>query len=242
MSGHSKWSTIKRTKGAADVKRGALFAKLSKKISIAAREGGSGDPAFNFKLRVEIDKARAASMPNDNIERAIKKGTGADGGAAIEEVVYEGYGPYGTAFIIEAATDNTNRTVGNIKHILTKNGGSLGAQGSVAWQFKTRGQILIERTEKDMSRVILTAIDGGAEDVQESEEGITIYTAPEQLEMVKSSLQEDGVAFDQAEIVKESAQPIALNTEQQKVIGQLIDALEDNEDVINVYTSAIVES
>lgn len=140
MSGHSKWSTIKRQKGAADAKRGALFAKLSKKISVAVREGGSGDPSANHRLRVEIEKARAQSMPNDNIERAIKKGLGQDGSARLEEVAYEGYGPGGSAFYIEAITDNKNRTVQNIKHIFTKNGGSMGAQGSVAWQFSKNAE------------------------------------------------------------------------------------------------------
>lgn len=136
MSGHSKWSTIKRAKGAADAKKGAIFGKLSKKISVAAKEGNSGDPTLNFRLRVEIDKARALSMPNDNIERAIKKGLGKDGSAALEEVIYEGYGPGGAAFLIEAITDNKNRTVQNVKTIFIKNNGNLGAQGSVAWQFK----------------------------------------------------------------------------------------------------------
>jgi YebC/PmpR family DNA-binding regulatory protein len=136
MSGHSKWSTIKRAKGAADAKRGALFAKLSKKISLATKEGKSGDPNFNPRLRLEVDKAKQAGMPNDNIERAIKKGMGHDGSASLEEVVYEGYGPGGAAFLIEAITDNKNRTVQSIKTIFTKNNGNLGAQGSVAWQFK----------------------------------------------------------------------------------------------------------
>lgn len=136
MSGHSKWSTIKRAKGAADAKRGAVFAKLSKKISLATKEGKSGDPSFNPRLRLEIDKAKQAGMPNDNIDRAIKKGLGHDGSAALEEVLYEGYGPGGAAFLIEAITDNKNRTVQSIKTIFTKNHGNLGAQGSVAWQFK----------------------------------------------------------------------------------------------------------
>lgn len=142
MSGHSKWSTIKRQKGAADAKRGALFAKLSKRISVAAREGKSGDPNLNFRLRVEVDKAKAASMPHDNIQRAIQKGIGAGEGAALEEVVYEGYGPAGSAFLIEAITDNKNRTVQNIKNIFSKNGGNLGAKGSVAWQFAKHEGIL----------------------------------------------------------------------------------------------------
>lgn len=135
MSGHSKWSTIKRAKGAADAKRGALFGKLAKKISVAAKEGNSGDSAFNSRLRLEIERAKASGMPNDNIDRAVKKGLGQDGSAALEEVIYEGYGPGGSAFYIEAITDSRNRTVQNIKTIFAKNSGNMGAQGSVAWQF-----------------------------------------------------------------------------------------------------------
>ena len=158
MSGHSKWSTIKRAKGAADAKKGAIFGKLSKKISVAAKEGNSGDPALNFRLRVEIDKARALSMPNDNIERAIKKGLGKDGSAALEEVIYEGYGPGGAAFLIEAITDNKNRTVQNVKTIFMKNNGNLGAQGSVAWQFKKteagelESNALLDLTDEDLEK------------------------------------------------------------------------------------------
>lgn len=238
MSGHSKWSTIKRAKGAADAKRGALFAKLSKKISIAVREGGSGDPANNFRLRVEIEKARAVSMPNDNIERAIKKGLGQDGSAIIEEVTYEGYGPYGTAFIIETATDNRNRTVSNIKHILSKHDGTLGAQGSVSWQFTTRGQIMIIRDNRDLPELGLAAIDRGAEDIAESEEGLIIYTKPQDLDKIKNWLIESGVEVAEAEIVKESEQQIELSNGQWTVIEKLIQELEDNEDVTAVYTSA----
>lgn len=238
MSGHSKWSTIKRAKGAADAKRGALFAKLSKKISIAVREGGSGDPANNFRLRVEIEKARAVSMPNDNIERAIKKGLGQDGSATIEEVTYEGYGPYGTAFIIETATDNRNRTVSNIKHILNKHDGSLGSQGSVSWQFKTRGQIMVVRDNRDLPELGLAAIDHGAEDIAESEEGLIIYTKPQDLDKIKNWLIESGVEVAEAEIVKESEQQIDLSNGQWGVIEKLIQELEDNEDVTAVYTSA----
>lgn len=146
MSGHSKWSTIKRQKGAADAKRGAMFAKLSKKITVATKEGNSGDPSFNSRLRLEIDRAKAAGMPNDNIDRAIKKGLGQDGSAALEEAVYEGYGPGGSAFIIEAITDKKTRTVQNIKTIFMKNHGNLGTQGSVAWQFKKNEQGELEST------------------------------------------------------------------------------------------------
>lgn len=168
MSGHSKWSTIKRQKGAADAKKGAIFGKLSKKISVAVKEGNSGDPALNFRLRLEIDKARALSMPNDNIERAIKKGLGQDGSAALEEAVYEGYGPGGSAFLIEAITDNKNRAVQNIKNIFMKNNGNLGAQGSVAWQFKKN-----EETGELESTMPLELSD---EDLQKAEK---LYSALE---------------------------------------------------------------
>lgn len=159
MSGHSKWSTIKRAKGAADAKRGALFGKLSKKISLATKEGKSGDANFNPRLRLEVDRAKQAGMPNDNIDRAIKKGLGQDGSAAYEEVIYEGYGPGGSAFIIEAITDNKNRTVQSIKTIFTKNSGNLGAQGSVAWQFKKNSAGELESTmplkldDEDLNKV-----------------------------------------------------------------------------------------
>ncbi len=147
MSGHSKWSTIKRAKGAQDAKRALIFGKLSKKISVAAREGNSGDPAHNFRLRVEIDKAKAAGMPNDNIDRAIKKGMGQDGSARLEAAVYEGYGPGGSAFYIEAVTDNKNRTVQNIKTIFSRHGGNLGGQGSVAWQFSQNSDGELESSQ-----------------------------------------------------------------------------------------------
>src|SRR6185503_4806805 len=173
MSGHSKWSQIKRTKGVLDQKRGLLFSKLSKKISIAVKEGGSSDPVSNFKLKSAIEYAKGQGMPNDNVERAIKN-TATVGD--IKEVVYEGYGPFGTAFLVEAATDNSNRTFNNVRKIFTDHGGSIGAQGSVAWQFNTKGQILVERDRDDMSEVMMAAIDSGAEDVRESQEGLEVYT------------------------------------------------------------------
>jgi YebC/PmpR family DNA-binding regulatory protein len=236
MSGHSKWSQIKRSKGATDVKRGILFSKLSKKIILAVKEGSSGDPAHNLKLRGAIDKAKESSMPNDNIERAIKKGLG-EGAAGIQEVIYEGYGPFGTAFLIEAATDNKNRTVSNIKHILTEHGGNLGGQGSVAWQFQTRGQILVERAN-NLDAIELAAIDAGAEDVRESEEGLEIYTAPESLEKVKKSAAEAGASIVQAEVIQESSQGVDLTEDQRPKIDALFAELENDEDVIAVHTSA----
>jgi YebC/PmpR family DNA-binding regulatory protein len=177
MSGHSKWSTIKRQKGAADAKKGAVFAKLSKKISVATKEGKSGDPALNFRLRLEIEKARALSMPNDNIERAIKKGLGQDGSAALVEAIYEGYGPGGSAFLIEAITDNTNRTVQAIKLIFTKHDGSLGSQGSVSWQFAKNPEGELESTQP----VELTGDDLGKaqhlfEALEDDEDVTAVYT------------------------------------------------------------------
>jgi YebC/PmpR family DNA-binding regulatory protein len=239
MSGHSKWSQIKRSKGALDVKRGVLFSKLGKKISIAVREGGNiGDPAMNFKLKAAIDKAREFGMPNDNIERAIKKGLGTDGGAGIVEAVYEGYGPFGTAFLIEAATDNKNRTVNHIKIIFTKHGGSLGNQGSVAWQFQIKGQILVERTTEDLSTLTLTAIDAGAEDVRESSEGLEVYTKPENLGTIQKALLAAGAKIAQAEIIKESSQGVDLTEEQKPLVDALFAELENDEDVIAIHTSA----
>jgi YebC/PmpR family DNA-binding regulatory protein len=242
MSGHSKWAQIKRSKGAADVKKGVLFSKLSKKISIAVREGSSSDPAHNFKLRIAIDKAKEASMPNDNIDRAIKKGTGTDGGQAIEEVVYEGYGPFGTAFLIEAATDNKNRTVSNIKHILTKHGGNLGAAGSVAWQFVTRGQILVERAgnsaQSDLAALELAAIDANAADVRESAEGLEIYTLPADLETIKQKILAAGAKIAQAEVIQESTQGVDLTEQQKPKVDALFAELENDEDIIAVHTSA----
>ncbi len=236
MSGHSKWSQIKRTKGANDAKRGAIFAKHSKKISLAVREGGSGDPDHNFKLRIAIDKAKQLSMPNDNIERAIKKGLGQDSGATLESVVYEGYGPAGIALIIESVTDNKNRTVSNVKHLLSKFGGSLGAQGSVAWQFQTRGQIMVDNSN-NIEKAQLAAIDAGAIDALESDEGLIIYTNPEELELIKAKLEQVGIVVSQAEIMQTSSQPIGLSAEEHDKADQLLAALEDDEDITAIHTN-----
>ena len=240
MSGHSKWSQIKRSKGAKDAKRGVLFSKLSKKITIAAKSGNS-DPALNFQLRTEIDNARAEGMPNDNIDRAIKKASDKDA-AALTEAIYEGYGPFGTAFLVEVATDNTNRAVQHIKHAFTKHGGSFGAMGSVAWQFETKGQILVERSQGvsqfPMAEMELVAIDTGAEDVRESEEGLEVYTKPEQLQTIKQALVAAGATIAQAQIIKESSQGVDLTEEQKPKVDTLFAELEENEDVVAVHTSA----
>lgn len=238
MSGHSKWATIKRAKGAADAKRGMLFSKLGKRISIAVREGGGGDPTSNFKLRLAIEKAKEVSMPNDNIERAIKKGTGEGGGQSIEEVLYEGYGPFGTAFLIEAATDNKNRTVSSVKHILSKHGGNLGASGSVAWQFSTLGQILVPKEGKDLDELELVAIDAGANDVITSEDGLEIITNPENLQNIKETLVKNGAKIANDEVIRQSSQSIELSDEEKMKIENLYSDLESDEDVIAVHTNA----
>lgn len=237
MSGHSKWAQIKRSKGILDQKRGQLFTKLGRNISVAVRTGGGTDPSFNFKLRIAIDRAKQAGMPNDNIDRAIKRGAG-EGKEAIEEVVYEGYGPFGTAFLIEAATDNPNRTSNNIKHIFTKHGGNFGTPGSVAWQFITKGQILVERDRPDLSELELAAIDAGAEDVRQSQEGLEVYTQPVDLENIKNALLSAGAVVAKADVIKESSQGVDLTDEQKPKVDALFAELEDDDDIISVHTSA----
>ncbi len=236
MSGHSKWSQIKRTKGVLDQKRGLLFSKMGKKISIAVKEGGGGDPASNFKLKSAVDYAKDQGMPNDNIERAIKAATGGTAGN-IKEVVYEGYGPFGTAFLVEAATDNPNRTTNDIKHIFSKHGGNLGSQGSVAWQFHAKGQILVERDAK-ISDIEMAAIDTGADDVRESDEGLEVYTQPADLQKIKTALAQAGAKIARADIIKESSQGVDLSEDQKPKIDALFAELENDEDVIAVHTSA----
>jgi len=235
MSGHSKWAQIKRSKGAADIKRGALFSKLSKQITIAAKSGAN--PDMNFKLRLAIEKARGNAMPNDNIDRAIKKASGAEGDTQMQSLMYEGYGPAETAFIVEAASDNPNRTFQNIRTLFTKNGGNLGQPGAVSWMFSTKGQILVEK-DGNIDQQELAAIDAGAEDVRRSEEGMEVYTKPEQLGKVKNALAEAGAKIVQAEVIMESSQGVDLGPDQIPAVQRLYDALSDDEDVVAVHTSA----
>jgi YebC/PmpR family DNA-binding regulatory protein len=235
MSGHSKWSQIKRTKGAADVKKGAAFSKLSKQITIAAKSGQN--PDMNFKLRLAIQKAKEQAMPIDNINRAIKKAAGAEAGA-LHTLTYEGYGPAGTSFIVEAASDNPNRTFQSIRLIFDRNGGNLGQPGSVAWMFNTKGQILVERSGSDMADVELAAIDAGAQDVRESDEGLEVYTKPEDVEAVKVAIEKAGGKVAQAEVIMESSQGTDLTSEQIEGVQKLFDLLSDEEDVVGVHTSA----
>jgi YebC/PmpR family DNA-binding regulatory protein len=236
MSGHSKWSQIKRTKGVLDQKRGLLFSKLGKKISLAVKEGGGGDLNSNYKLKAVVDYAKDQGMPNDNIERAIKAALGGTAGN-ITELICEGYGPFGTAFLVEAATDNPNRTTNNIRHIFSKHNGNMGSQGSVAWQFVTKGQILVDRDAK-ISDIEMAAIDAEADDVRESDEGLEVYTKPLDLDKIKKVLVAAGAKIARADIIKESSQGTDLTEEQKPKVDALFAELENDEDVIAVHTSA----
>ena len=237
MSGHSKWSTIKRKKGAADAKRGALFGKLSRAITVAAREGG-GDPEMNPALALAVQKAKEANMPNDNIQRATDKGTGAGADAeAIERVTYEGYAPGGVAVMVEVLTDNRNRTASDIRYIFSKNGGKLGTSGSVSYLFERKGVILVPKTEVDEDELLELALEAGAEDVEPMENDYRVVTAPEDFATVRESLQNARVAFENAEITMQPQNSIDLDAATAKQTLRLIDALEENDDVQEVYAN-----
>jgi YebC/PmpR family DNA-binding regulatory protein len=234
MSGHSKWSTIKRQKGANDAKRGALFTKVAREISVAARQGG-GDPDANYRLRLAIEKARSVNMPADNIKRTIEKATGGGDAEQFEEIVYEGYGPGGVAVLVEAATDNRNRTAAEVRSIFTKAGGQLAGSGAVAWQFEPRGLIAATRDGQDADEVALAAIDAGAEDVDTDDpEAIEIFTAPAELEQVRQALEAAGIAIDSAESAMIAKQTVELDSSKARQALRLVEQLEDLEDVQRV--------
>jgi YebC/PmpR family DNA-binding regulatory protein len=234
MSGHSKWSTIKRQKGANDAKRGALFTKVAREISVAARQGG-GDPDANYRLRLAIEKARSVNMPADNIKRTIDKATGGGDAEQFEEIIYEGYGPGGVAVLVEAATDNRNRTAAEVRSIFTKSGGQLAGSGAVAWQFEPRGLITVPRNGIDADEVALAAIDAGAEDVDtEDDEAIEIYTEPGALESVRKALEGSGVAVESAESTMVAKQTVELDSGKARQALRLVELLEDLEDVQRV--------
>ena len=234
MSGHSKWSTIKRQKGANDAKRGALFTKVAREISVAARQGG-GDPDANYRLRLAIEKARSVNMPADNIKRTIEKATGGGDAEQFEEIVYEGYGPGGVAVLVEAATDNRNRTAAEVRSIFTKTGGQLAGSGAVAWQFEPRGLIAVGRGGVDPDEVALAAIDAGAEDVDtDDEDTIEIYTTPGDLEAVRKALEGAGVSVDSAESTMIAKQTVELDSAKARQALRLVELLEDLDDVQRV--------
>jgi YebC/PmpR family DNA-binding regulatory protein len=236
MSGHSKWSTIKRQKGANDAKRGAMFTKVAREIAVAARSGG-GDPDANYRLRLAMDKARSINMPAENIKRAIEKATGGGEDVQYEEIVYEGYGPGGVAVLVEAATDNRNRTAAEVRSIFAKTGGQLAGSGAVAWQFEASGLITVPRDGSDPDEVALAAIDAGAVDVDTDSDPIEIYTQPADLEGVRTALEAAGVNVDGAESAMLAKQPVSLETDQVRKAMRMVDLLEDLDDVQRVTTN-----
>jgi YebC/PmpR family DNA-binding regulatory protein len=234
MSGHSKWSTIKRAKGVTDAKRSAVFTKVAREISVAARQGG-GDPDANYRLRLAIEKARSVNMPADNIKRTIDKATGGGDAEQYEEIVYEGYGPGGVAVLVEAQTDNRNRTAAEVRSMFTKSGGQLAGSGAVAWQFEPRGLISVARNGVDADEVALAAIDAGAEDVDtDDDEVIEIYTTPGALESVRKALEGAGIAVDSAESTMVPNQRVELDSSKARQALRLVDLLEDLDDVQRV--------
>lgn len=240
MSGHSKWATTKRRKAAVDAKKGAVFTKIAKLITMAARQGG--DPIANFSLRLAIDRAKAINMPKDNIERAIKRGAGEGGGAPIEEFIYEGLGPAKTQFIVKCLSDNKNRTAAEIRHLFSKHGGAL---GTVTWNFAQRGIIMIEQAEINNKKLTgenfeLELIDAGAEDIQKEDQGLTIYTAPLNLQKTKQFLENKNVKTESAEVEYVAKEPLNLSGEEKIKAEKFIEELENNEDVADYYTNAVL--
>ncbi len=234
MSGHSKWSTIKRKKGATDAKRGQLFTQLARGISMAAREGG-GDPDTNFSLRLAVDKARAANMPKDNIERAIKRGTGEDkDGGSLEKIIYEGYGPQGVALIIETVTDNRNRTVAELRHLLSKAGGSLGEGGSVAWQFTQKAYFTFPMGSKHEDEIFELAVDAGADDVTFDEEYAEIFAEASAFKQISDALRGAGINPEEAALRMFPNQEMDLGVDHTLKVMSLIEALEESDDVQRV--------
>jgi YebC/PmpR family DNA-binding regulatory protein len=236
MSGHSKWASIKHKKAATDARRGQLFTKLARAISVAAREGG-GDPEANFTLAAAIQKARDYSMPKDSIQRAIDRGTGAGtDGETIERVVYEGYGPAGVAVLAEALTDNRNRTSADLRHIFDKNGGSLGEPGSVAWVFEKRGVVMVDAdryTEDDL----IAAIDAGAEDVSPEEDSLKVISAAEDLAAVREALESSGIEIESAELTMEPKSVVEVGERDAAAVMRLMEALDDHDDVEAVHAN-----
>ena len=234
MSGHSKWSTIKRAKGVTDAKRSAVFTKVAREISVAARQGG-GDPDANYRLRLAIEKARSVNMPADNIKRTIEKATGGGEAEQFEEIAYEGYGPGGVAVLVEAATDNRNRTAADVRSLFTKAGGQLAGSGAVAWQFEPRGLITVPSTAGAADDVALAAIDAGADDVDTSDTDlIEIYTSPADLERVRTALENAGIAIDSAESAMVAKQHVELDENRARQNLRLIESLEELDDVQRV--------
>lgn len=236
MSGHSKWNNIQKTKGAADAKRSQIFTKIAREMIVAVKAGGSGDPNNNSRLATVIAKARAANMPNDNIKRTIEKALGSGNADAYEAVTYEGYGPGGVAVIVEALTDNRNRTAPTVRHIFDKYGGNLGATGCVSWSFDQKGVLVIEREDLDEETAMMDALDCGAADFEADEDCFTVYTAPDDFGAVLAAMEEKGYTFASAKVEMVPQNYVTLSDEGDiKNMEKLIDIMEDNDDVQNVW-------
>jgi YebC/PmpR family DNA-binding regulatory protein len=240
MSGHSKWSTIKHQKGAADAKRGALFTKLSRDIALAVREGGGVDPDMNFKLRLALDRAKSSNMPQDSITRAVKRGSGeGNDGETLEQVTYEGYGPGGGAILLQAVTTNRNRTAADVRSAFNRGGGNLGESGCVAWNFDLRGVVTIDMDDEERAEELgLIAIDAGAEDLQIDEGVLEIYAPVESLQDVQKSIEAESIAVRSSEMAMVPKTTIALGGKEAEQTLRLLDALEDLDDVQKAFTNA----
>ncbi|MEW6181995.1 MAG: YebC/PmpR family DNA-binding transcriptional regulator [Bacillota bacterium] len=233
MSGHSKWAQIKRKKAKTDAQRGKVFTRLSREIIMAARQGG-GDPEANFRLKTAIQRAKEANIPLDNIQRAVQKGAGETGGGNFEEVIYEGYGPAGVAVLIKVTTDNRHRTASEVRHVLSRNGGSLGESGCVSWLFQEKGLVLVGKGDLSEEDLLLLALESGAEDLRQVEDGFEITTAPQELARLKSDLEEQGVPVEEAEIVLVPQNTVPVAGEEAARVLRLVQSLEELDDVEEV--------
>jgi YebC/PmpR family DNA-binding regulatory protein len=242
MSGHSKWSTIKHKKAATDARKGAIFTKMAREIAVAAKEGG-GDPTANFRLRLAVQKAREVNMPADNIDRAIKRGTGEQGGVQYEELRYEGYGPGGVAIMVDALTDNRNRTASEIRSLFTRHGGNVAEQGSVGWIFKRQGVILADPADKDAEELALEVIELGASDVQVSDGQLEIETEPDDFEKVREGLEKLGAKVVEAEVTMSPSQTVPVTDDgEASTLLRLMEGLEDSDDVQQVYANFDIDA
>jgi len=237
MSGHSKWSTIKHKKGAADAKRGKIFTRILKEMTVAARMGGGDYQTGNPRLRAAVAEAKANNMPKDNIERAIKRGTGEIEGLTYEELTYEGYGPGGVAVMVETMTDNTNRTTPEIRHIFEKCGGNMGTPGSVRFQFERKGYFAVEKSAVSEDKLMEVALEAGADDLQTEDEGFEIYTSPENFEQVRQALEKNNIPTVEAKLGQIPANYVKIDEGKAKSMTRLIEMLDDHEDVQNVWTN-----
>jgi YebC/PmpR family DNA-binding regulatory protein len=240
MSGHSKWHTIKHKKGAADAKRGKIFTRIIKELTVAARNGG-GDAGTNPRLRTIIAEAKASNMPRENIERAIRRGTGEEPGVTYEEVTYEGYGPGGVALMIEALTDNKNRTVGEIRHLLSKHNGNLGAENSVAWMFHRKGQVIVEKSKVDEDKLLNAALDAGADDMNDDGSAWEIVCSPDRFEAVRDAVKATGVQPASAEVAMIPQNYVKLEGREAQQMLKLMEAIEDHDDVQHVWANFDIE-